>query len=113
MPLSAIAADHPDAVVSAARMAAVVAEKVERMKGMPADEPMQDGNDERELALAVDGLGEVGCTSGPTWRRASRRGCASRGVQRRVAHYEGIVREAEVSSRVIQELLTMRDASAA
>jgi two-component system, chemotaxis family, protein-glutamate methylesterase/glutaminase len=174
MPLSTIAADHPDAVVPAARMAAVVAETVGRMKGMPADEPGQGRNDELELELAVNGPDELGqeapgtrspfsCPTcgGGLWqaddddvlryrcrvghafgaesllhaqseglddalwtalralheradlaRRVAKR-MGERGLEPRVAHYRRIVEEAEQSSRVIHQLLTGRDASAA
>jgi two-component system chemotaxis response regulator CheB len=175
MPLSTIAVDHPDAIVSAARMGAVVTETVRRMQRMPVDEVHENERDERELELAVEGPETIGeeapgtrspfsCPTcgGGLWqahdgdvlryrcrvghafgaesllhaqsedlddalwtalralheradlaRRVSKRVRARGTSVRRIAHYERIVEEAEGSGRVIRELLTARDASAA
>jgi two-component system chemotaxis response regulator CheB len=56
MPMHAIAADHPEAVVELARMGTAVREGVERVRALPVDEP-NDDQDAREVELAELELG--------------------------------------------------------
>lgn len=56
MPLHAIAADHPDAVVALARVGAAVKEGVERVRAMPVED-VNDDQDAREVRFAELELG--------------------------------------------------------